>query len=300
MTNVIDLVNETRSHLFAAWRPALNQLRASISATEDTFIAKYDLRGIVPGTTVAVGDELVHVWTTSPETLTFTVQRGVQGTTAASHAANAIMEVSPTFPKHAIKRALLQEVRSWPTSIFAVGTDTISVSDDYLSQGIALNLEDHYKLLQVQHQSDTSKMGYTRTWPDVGFWRYDRHPNQDDFPGATGALYVDEPVPDGKIKVVYSKPFDTSTWADDTDVEVVIGLSSHLLDIPPMGAAWRLQAQREVARSMTATAVDPRIAESVPPGSIIQGAFALKQLRDARLNEESRRLASKYQLGHGA
>lgn len=297
MTTVADLVVEARSLLHAAWRPEQNVLQADITSGGTTIVCTHDLRGIVPGSSIAIGDEVMYVWTAHPETKTITVQRAVQGT-AAAHTAGDLIEVNPTFPAVSIKRALKQEILSWPTTLFQVDTATVTASDLYRSQGIALNLGDYYNVLRVQHASDSGRAEYTKTWPDVSFWRHDRHPDGTDFSGATGALYLDQPVPSGSVKVTYSKPFTTSTWDDATDLESDVGLTAHMLDIPAIGAAWRLQSAREVARTLTSPAGDPRLSESVPPGTIIQGAFGLKQLRDQRIAEESRRLVGKYPLGH--
>lgn len=293
MTTVLDLVQETKVLLHASWRPELNQLQATVTSGATTLVATHALRGIVPGSHVSVGDELMYVWTAHAETKTFQVERGVLGTTAAAHTAGDLIEVNPTFPQNAIKRAVKQEIQSWPNTLFQVDTATVAVTDTYRSQGVALNLGDYYHVLRIQKESADGS-----TWPDVSYWRHDRHPDGTDFPSATGVLYLDEPVLTGNVKVVYSKPFDVSTWEDATDVEATVGLTAHMLDLPALGAAWRLQSAREVSRTLTQPSSDPRLSESVPPGSIIQGAFALKQLRDARIGEEARRLASKYPLGH--
>lgn len=296
MPNVGDLVDETQTWLHAAWRPELNELNASVSSFDDTLTMKYDLKGIVPGSYITLGDELLYVWSTQPETKVVNVRRGVQGSTAASHNASTLAEVNPTFPRFHIKRALQEEVRSWPTSVYQVAVKTISASDNFRAQGIECDLGDYHHILRVQHVTDSTSTK-PKSWPSLSNYRHDRQADTTDFPSGQ-ALYVEETVPTGSIRVTYSRPFTTDNWDDAIDLEAQVGLSASMLDIPPIGAAVRLQAGREVSRSLTRPAGDPRLAESVPPNSILQGAFGLQQLRDRRLAEEARKLAARYPLGH--
>lgn len=297
MASVRDLINETRSHLHGAWRQEYNEVQAQVATNDGTVRMKYDLKGIVPGSYISINDELMYVWSAHPETKTVTVRRQMEGTVVAIHNAGDLVEVNPTFPKYAIRRALSEEILSWPTSVYRVTTKTVTVSEDYQSQGVALNFGDFYHVLRVQHANDSGATSRNKSWPDVNYWRVDREADSDDF-GASDALIIDEPVPTGKVKVTYSVPFDVSFFTDGADLQSQVGLATSMNDIPSIGAAVRLQAGREISRSLTQPAGDPRLAEAVPPNSILQGAFGLKQLRDQRLAEEARRLQAKYPLGH--
>ena len=90
------------------------------ATTSTTSITVFDTSVIGRGY-IQVGDEMMYVNTVNPASSTLTLApwgRGQRGTTAAAHAANDRVTVSPLFPRNEIKRAI---------------NDTITVSYTHLT-----------------------------------------------------------------------------------------------------------------------------------------------------------------------
>ncbi len=67
-----------------------------------------------------------------------------------------------------------------------------------------------------------------------------------------------------------------------------------MLDIPRLGAAWRLLTPREITRSNVQAQGEARDTREVPPGTILRDAAGIQAQRDRRLREEAERLLNDY------
>ena len=74
----------------------------------------------------------------------------------------------------------------------------------------------------------------------------------------------------------------------------VTGLQPSATDLPPIGAAIRLMAGREIKRNFTESQGDTRRSTEVPPGAIAQSANGLARLRQTRIAAEAARLHALY------
>lgn len=292
---VADLVDETKSHLAGDNHFELNRLSASVSSSVETFNASFNLGGITAGSRVAVDDEVMYVTSTSSPSVN--ILRGVDGTVAASHAASALVEVNARFPKPLIKKALRDEIRSWPKEVFDVATVEVEADNvttqigAQLSQAIDVDLgTDWYFGLELRHEPGNSSES---TWAKVQHWDIDRDANTSDFTNGN-ALIVKETVPSSTLRLVYAKPFDVTTFDDSTTLLGTVGLDASMVDIPPLGAAARLLAPLEAGRADPRPRGVSQSADAVPPGHLTSAANNLRQLRNRRLAEEQTRLRAKY------
>ncbi len=290
-TTVADLVEATRQHLFASYRPEYNFLNGAIndSATSLTLDIS-PLTGVGRGTILGIDDELIYVKSVSSQTCT--VVRGWLGTTAASHDDAASVEVNPRFPRQVIVDALRSEIDSWGPSVFY--QDTITVPGNTIARAYDLtSLGDFYDVTEVSREPYTWETA--ATWPTVEV-KVKRNLPTTSFPSGNAMFLPSVLQAAVDLQVVVHKPFVTSTFADATDVNSTVKLSTSMNDIPPYGAAWRLLSTREIKRTFADAQPEARNVEAVPPGYTDQTAARLKRIRDDRLDEEAARLRSKIPL----
>src|SRR6476661_4633187 len=105
MTTALDLIEETRRHLFSGQQEEMNRLSGSIDDAVTSVTFKYDLGGISKNAIISVDLEEMLVWEVAGRVATV-VQRGVNGTTAAAHSDLATVVVKPKFSKFRVLSAL--------------------------------------------------------------------------------------------------------------------------------------------------------------------------------------------------
>lgn len=288
-TLVSQLVDETKRLLYGSHRMTLNRLAAGIGASDDTLTLEFDVNDAVRGALLSIDDEIIFVLSSNPSAKTISLVRGFLGTTPATHALGAIVEVNPRFPRIYIKRALQQEIDSWGTRLFKVSSSNISLSST--TRIYDLGFSNFIDVISIDVTPYTGRT--TRSNPYR--WTVTRDLDVALFPsGAAIELLGDYPS-SGIARVRVAEKFDVSTWDNNTDVEA-LGLSTSMVDIPPIGAAWRLMSTKEVGRTNLQAQPEPRRSEEVPAGHIASVGAQLKRLRDDRIEEERWTLMNRYPI----
>jgi hypothetical protein len=283
-----DLVEETRSHLFSGARPELNKLNEVLDASETDVDFLYAAGSIVRGAVLSIDLELMLVWAVTGSTAT--VQRGYAGTTAATHATGTIIEVNPRFSNFAIFRALNEEIASFSSPVnglYQVKTVDLTYSAARAGYDLAA-VTDLLGILEVRWKGYT-----TGDWPLVRNWTVARDMATSEFASGKALLLYEGIGPGRTVRIRYKAPF-APLVALTSDVQTVSFLPATANDIPPLGAAARLVAPREVKRAFTESQPEPRAAADVPPGANRNAAGGLLALRNQRLREESARLHQSY------
>jgi len=267
-------------------------LTANVTSTATSIQLQDDLPGITSAAIFGVDAELMYVRTTPVRPTTATVTRGWLGTTPAAHSLGDPVEVNPRVPVVEIKRALKDEIASWGSSVFrraaldaSTGSSTRTIDLSAFDQGC-------FSIIGVW-KTATSSQG--RAYPRA---KYRIVASVPDFPNGVIVLN-DNPGTASIYTVIAGTPFDLTTWDDDTDLETDCGLEASMLDIPPLGAAWRLLAPREIDRMEMGTQGEPRSAQEVQGGMTAAVARGLKALRDTRLADEAARLKNMYPWSMG-
>lgn len=285
MATTRDLIAETRSHLRDP--ETLNEL-AALDATQTVVTFQRATKGVSEGTLLSVDLETCYVWSVDTAAKTAEVRRGHEGSTAAIHTAGALVRVGPGHSDFAILRALNAEIRALsgmglgPVKTLALTTSSTGVRTYNLATDVI-------GVVDVRYDADSTG----NEWPQIHSWTWLPDMPTAEF-AAGNALRLDAPVPSGRpLRVFYKAPLVTlATLADD--VATVTGLAASALDIPPLGAAWRLTAGAEVERNQTHRQGDSRRADEVPPGAKMRSTLQLQQARDARIREEKANLAREW------
>jgi hypothetical protein len=285
VTTFAGLLAETKRHLSSYAREPLNQLATSITADVDKVTFTYDSNSIQQGAFLQVGLELMYVWRVEESSKTATVARAMQGSTAAAHAAGAIITVNPRFPDFAVAKAINDDLADL-SALGLYGVRTVELTATTNSSGYDLPNSNILEVLAITMRH----AGTPRTWTPVTNFDLQRNADTDDF--ASGfALHLGEGTRAGQpIRVVYKTSFAPLVNLTD-DVEVVAGLPATMHDLPPMGAAVRLVAPREIKRNFTDSQGDSRRAEEVPPGAVAASMRTVAALRTSRIESEKARLA---------
>lgn len=289
-TTVLDLVEETRRLVYGSSRPSVNRLPTTITDSASTITLEFDLKGAVQGALLEVDDELMWVVSSVGPSKTVTVVRGYFGTTPIGHDAETIVEVNPRFPRIYIKRALQQEIDSWGSRLFKVAASNISLSST--SRIYDLGVADFISVLDIR----LSPFSGRTTRSNAYRWNLLRDMDELDFPSGSALQFPGTFPSDGKARVKVAQKFDVITEWEDTTIVEDLGLTSSMLDIPPVGAAWRLMSAKEVGRTDMTSQPEPRRSEEVPAGHMASVAAQLKKLRDDRIEEERWTQMQRYPL----
>jgi hypothetical protein len=221
--------------------------------------------------------------------------RGYLGTTAATHAADSKVTISPTFPRFSVKRAINDTIRSLGANIFAVKTTTFTFNAAVSTYAFAnLNIKN---ILTLSWQD----IGPTKEWVPLRRWDFDAVANPEAFGYVTGTDTVqtvtlgEAPISGRTVKVIYAT--DPNPFTANTDVyTTVTGLPESTRDVVVLGAAYRLLSFLDPAR---AAQVSPQADETDakrPYGASQSATKQLYALYTQRLNEETKSQQANYPI----
>lgn len=288
-TTVASLIEETKRLVYGATRLALNRLAVGISTSDTTLTLEFDVKEAVQGAMISIDDELMWVISSSSASKQLTVMRNHLGSALATHALGAIIEVNPRFPRAYIKRVLQQEIDSWGSRLYKVASSNISFTST--TRIYDLGLTNFINVIDARISPYTGRTTKSNPYR----WAVLRDMDTADFASGAAFEFLGEYPSSGIVRIKAAQEFDVSVWTDTTDVEL-LGLSTSMTDIPPIGAAWRLMSTREVGRTNMQAQPEPRRSEEVPAGHIASVAAQLKKLRDDRIDEERWTLMQRYPL----
>lgn len=287
MTTAQRIIDQARRDLLAGVVEERNKLSAAITSTTATSVSlSNDLKGIREGAVIEIGAEQMYVWSTSGATAT--VERGWDGTTAATHAVNAIVTVKPRFPTQMLFDHLNDEITdlsSPANGLFQIKT----LERAYNGSDRAIDLTSVTDLIDV---FDVRWKYLSDDWPEVRRWRLMRNTNTTSF--ASGlALIVDEPVQASTMRIVYKAPYTRLSAVSD-DLTSVGGVQATLEDVVRMGVQLRAMVGREIKRNFTESQGDTRRAQEVGAGNVQSSWRGVAALRQTRIEAEQARLSKLY------
>lgn len=268
------MVNGTR-------RQSFNYLAAPVTLLDTTISLSDELGGITVGSYLGVDEEVLYVRSVNDSARTCAVRRAVLGTTSATHATDAEVQVDWRWFTADVVDALADEVRSWGPEVFKVGTVDIPLGAT--STSVAFTPVRYRHPLLVQR----SVTGQDR-WLDVS-GEY----NVVELPTGYFLQLASSARGSGDVRLVYAQDFAVDAIASATTL-ADIGLPVTLHDAAIYGAAARLLIGDESSRTSVSSQPEPRQAQEVGAGRAIQTGAAYRQLADERVAQEAARLRSKY------
>jgi hypothetical protein len=283
MTTLSDLINETRTFLYSNQQPYSNKLGVAITDPNATnFTLSYDLGAIAQrGAIVAIDLEHIRIWETSGTRVTL-CDRGVDGSTPATHTNGAFVEAMPKFSPYMIQRAInedLDDLASPSAGLFAIkdleltynaavsGYDMTGVTPDNV---LAIQ-EIRYKI-----------PGPTMHLPAIRSFEVARSVPTTDYPSGMALLLNESAHPGLPMHVRYRSRFSHLVNLTD-DLQTVAGLPAAANGLPALGAACSLMAGREVKRNFTEATTDPLQLELVTGGQVLNSYKGLLLLRQERI-----------------
>lgn len=283
MTTTSDLLHATRRWLQSSGRGEYNRLNGAINNAVTALTLDFTPVSVAPNAVLAIDLEEILVWAASGVTVS-NVARGWNGSAAASHLDDAIVEVNPMFSNWRILGELNAELHAISKDIYQVKTVTVTATS-HSSYNLATDVID---VLTVQYNDYTGA-----DWPVLGRWALLTNQDTAIFASGKALRLYEMPAPGRTIRVTYAAPLSTLTTLADV-VETTTGLPTSAVDIPAIGVAARLLSSREARRSQIDQQPEPRQAQDVPPGSARSAAAGLFALRDRRIKEESAKLSRLY------
>ena len=284
-------VDKTRGHLLSGFQEERNTLNGSYTAGGTTITLTYALGGIRQGARLCIGLNTFYVYSVSGQIAT--VVGGQDGSTDANAASGAVVRVNPRFTDNDVWLALaddLGDLSSPVNGLYGVGTVDLTynaIATGYDLGSIASSFLDIYEIKYLTP-------GPSKDNPRIHNGRYhlNRNANTTQFASGFGLQLSQPGYPGYNLRVVYKSTFVTpATLASDVATS---GLQTSAFDLPPIGAALRLMAGREIKRNFTESQGDTRRATEVPPGAINQSSTGLTRLRQARITAEASRLEQLY------
>ena len=250
------------------------------------------------GSTESVGKGIIEIeeellWVDSYDRIANTATispygRGYLGSTAATHAIDKKVTISPTFPRYVVKRAINDTIRALGASIFAVKQTTFTYNAAVTTYELDnLNIRN---ILTMHWEA----IGPTKEWIRVKRFDFDALPSINTWGATAQTVTMGDIITPGRtVKVVYA----TEPGAFATNAEVfttVTGLPESVRDVVILGAAYRLLTYLDPARaSMVSPQADETDAKR-PYGSSANATRQLYALYTQRLAEEIKAQQQQY------
>jgi hypothetical protein len=252
------------------------------SATSSDFVLNVASTDNIGKGIIEIDDEMMWVDSYDRQANTITIApfgRGYNGTTAAAHAANSKVTITPTYPRYAVKRAINDTIGAVYPKVFAVGSSAVSFLASRTTYPVPAEA---IQILSMAWQS----VGPTKEWLPIRQWRWDPIAYASSFPtGRTVSIY-DNVLPGRTINIVYAH-LPTIMTANADDFETVTGLPSSMKDVVVYGAAWRLSSYVDPARISISSPAADELDVKRPYGTGTNVTKQLQALYMNRLEEES-------------
>jgi len=288
MSSAAQLIDRTQRQLLSGVVEERNKLSSAMNSTGTSCVLSYDIGGVQAGTVIEIGSEQLYVWEANDSTKTLVVERGWNGTVAASHTSGSIVVASPRFPRSNILEAIndeLSDLASPMNGLFQVKTLDLKYSPSQRQINLPAVaeiidiLDVRSRFISDDHQQ-VSKVKLLRNMPTKDF-------------GSGLALQIDSVVPASDIRVTYKSPF-TRIVSENDDIQNIAGYPLSAEDILVIGAQIRLISPREVKRNFTESQGDTRRSEEVPAGAVSNSISNLLRMRRDRVTSEAAKLTRQY------
>lgn len=223
-----------------------------------------------------------------------TTGRGVFGTTATSHATNALVVANPDFPRSRIKEEINNTIQAmYPTLVLYDSYEFMKTAARY-EYPIPADVEQVYRVT-------VDTIGPSRVWFPSQTWRFNPQASMiavDGSPTGKSLQIMDDIIPGRTIRMVYTKSPSILVNNSD-DYATTTGYLDRTIDIVVYGTTARILAAYEPARLQQKSVESTERSPLVPAGAATNAANYFWNLYYRRLNEEQdyqRDLYPEYQV----
>jgi hypothetical protein len=287
MTTFDELVEETLSYLrgYVRLQEQSTWLSASLTSSATTMTVANGAR--LGMGRAEVEDELVWVDSVSGSTATLAPWgRGLDGSTAAAHNANARVTFSPLFPRSVVRTQLNNTIEAVGKEIQVPQSYTFS----YVAPRTTYSLPaDTNAVFDVSWES----VGPSLRWIPVKRWSLNQRANTTAFPTGKSVDILDAITPGRTVQLSYFKLPSRLSSGSDT-LESTAGLPSSCRDVVVLGAAYRMVSGLDVAMLDPTSVSAGFFDERRLPGTGSQVARTIFALFQQRLSEETDRFRDQY------
>ena len=187
-------IDETKNLLLTDYVEEHDVLATGVNDSATTLNFTYDSAGIVEGSIIEIGTELMYVFSVNATNNDATVKRGFRGTTAASHSSGDLITVNPKFPAKLVLDSIndeLADLSSPQNGLYQMKTVefTYNISQDgYDLTGVT---DDVLAVYQVTYTDDGSE----NTEPVLPAWTLRRDRNTSSFASGYALILHDDGWP---------------------------------------------------------------------------------------------------------
>lgn len=281
MATYEDLVREVRATLtgYTLRREPTAFLSGGINSSALT-ITVDDASGFSPGV-IEIDSECIYLRSVSGNTLTIAPDgRGWDGTTAASHSANARVTMSPPFPTWRLARAINDTiVGTWP-DLYGVGTTSFTYNPSVTTYSLPAEVEN---VLSVT----ATMLGPSQEQAEIHEYKFNSNAPTSEFATGNCITLLRVPEPGRTVTVTYAKaPSEISAG----DALTESGLRETARRSLVYGALAQLVSLIDSARVTTDSAVADEFDTAQRVGTATQMAAQLTARYQMELEQEKRRL----------
>jgi hypothetical protein len=240
---------------------------------------------------IEIDDELLWVNSFDRVANTATIApygRGYLGTTAATHAVDAKVTISPIFPRYSVKRAINDTIAAVGGSLLSIKQTTFTFNPSVTTYEFEnLNIEN---ILTIMWQD----IGPSQEWIRVRRWDFDPFADVGVWGSGSQTVTIGDYITPGRtVKVMYTTRPEQLVNASDV-YSTTTGLPDSSKDVVVLGAAYRLLAYLDPARASQISPQADEIDAKRAFGSANSAARQLYALYQQRLNEEVKAQQGQY------
>ena len=240
MTTFNELTDDVLSMLrgYVRSQESVTAMAGSLNATATSF-------NVDDGSRLGMGraeidDELVYIKSVTTNSVALQPWgRGVDGSTAATHADDARVTFNPLFPRHFVKRAINDAVQSIGVELKALDVTTFT----------AIASKNTYSLpaaTKAVNQITWQTVGPSGRWETARRWQVDLEANSTQYTSGKTVTIWDPIVPGRTVQVRVMKEPGFMVSGSDT-LESTAGLPASCRDVVALGTAARLVSSIDVA-----------------------------------------------------
>jgi hypothetical protein len=240
---------------------------------------------------IEIDDELMWVDSFDRVANTATIApygRGYLGTTAATHAVDTKVTISPIFPRYSVKRAINDTISAVGGSLLSIKQTTFTFNAAVTTYEFEnLNIEN---ILTMMWQD----IGPSKEWIRIRRWDFDPFADVAVWGSGSQTVTIGDYITPGRtVKVMYTTRPEQLVNSSDV-YSTVTGLPDSSKDVIVLGAAYRLLAYLDPARASQISPQADEIDAKRAFGSANSAARQLYALYQQRLTEEVKAQQGQY------